>query len=71
MKVWAIGQALAVAEMMKMLADPERGRDGLFPELVLFDCHACHHPMSRRAGRRAVRRPARARDACASTTRTC
>jgi len=28
------------------LADPKRGRDGLFPELALFDCHACHHPMS-------------------------
>ncbi|MBW8367457.1 MAG: hypothetical protein K0M70_06325 [Arenimonas sp.] len=45
-KVWAIGQALAVQEMMDLLADPKRSRDGLFPELVLFDCHACHHPMS-------------------------
>lgn len=45
-KVWAIGQALAVTEMMDILADPKRGRDGIFPELVLFDCHACHHPMS-------------------------
>jgi len=44
-KVWAIGQALVVSEMMDVLADPKRGRDGLFPELVLFDCHACHHPM--------------------------
>lgn len=45
-KVWAIGQALAVSGMMDLLNDPKRGRDGLFPELVLFDCHACHHPMS-------------------------
>ncbi|HVO87768.1 MAG TPA: multiheme c-type cytochrome [Casimicrobiaceae bacterium] len=45
-KVWAIGQALAVKESMSVLADPRRSRDGLFPELVLFDCHACHHPMS-------------------------
>lgn len=45
-KVWAIGQALAVSEMMDLLTDPKRGRDGFFPELVLFDCHACHHPMS-------------------------
>ena len=45
-KTWAIGQALAVSEMMDILADEKRGRDGLFPELVLFDCHACHHPMS-------------------------
>jgi hypothetical protein len=27
-----------------MLQGP-RGRDGLFPELVLFDCHSCHHAM--------------------------
>jgi len=47
-KVWAIGQALIVSEMMDVLVDPKRGRDGLFPELVLFDCHACHHPMSER-----------------------
>jgi hypothetical protein len=45
-KVWAIGQALAVSEMMDILVDPKRGRDGIFPELTLFDCHACHHPMS-------------------------
>jgi hypothetical protein len=47
-QVWAIGQALAVSETMSVLIDPKRGRDGLFPELVLFDCHACHHPMSDR-----------------------
>ena len=45
-KVWAIGQALIVRETMDVLVDPKRGRDGLFPELVLFDCYACHHPMS-------------------------
>jgi Cytochrome c554 and c-prime len=45
-KVWAIGQALAVSATVELLADPKRGHDGLFPELVLFDCHACHHPMS-------------------------
>jgi len=45
-QVWAIGQAMAVSETMAVLADPKRSHDGLFPELVLFDCHACHHPMS-------------------------
>jgi hypothetical protein len=47
-QVWAIGQALAISEVMDVLNDPKRGHDGLFPELVLFDCHACHHPMSDR-----------------------
>ena len=45
-KVWAIGQAVAVATQIDILQDPKRGRDGVFPELTLFDCHACHHPMA-------------------------
>jgi hypothetical protein len=45
-KIWAIGQALASQQLLTTLTDPKRGRDGLFPELVLFDCNACHHPMS-------------------------
>lgn len=45
-RVWAIGQALAASELLDVLLDPRRSRDGLFPELVVFDCHACHHPMS-------------------------
>jgi len=45
-RVWAVGQALAAAELLDVLLDPKRSRDGLFPELVVFDCHACHHPMT-------------------------
>jgi hypothetical protein len=45
-RVWAVGQALAASELLEVLLDPKRSRDGLFPELVIFDCHACHHPMS-------------------------
>jgi len=43
--VWAIGQAIAVRTQMEVLQDAQRGRDGAFPELTLFDCHACHHAM--------------------------
>lgn len=45
-QTWAIGQALAIAATLDGLLDPKRNRDGIFPELVFFDCHACHHPMS-------------------------
>ncbi|WP_373990391.1 multiheme c-type cytochrome [Duganella sp. BuS-21] len=45
-RLWAIGQALASKNQLDALTDPKRGRDGLFPELALFDCHSCHHPMS-------------------------
>ena len=45
-KTWAIGQAVAVEENLNALTDTKRNRQGIFPELVFFDCHACHHPMS-------------------------
>jgi hypothetical protein len=45
LRLWAIGQALAAQQILDVVSDPKR-RDGLFPELVAFDCHACHHPMS-------------------------
>lgn len=44
-KVWAIGQAVLVRETLAALID-ERANSGLWPEFVLFDCHACHHLMS-------------------------
>ena len=47
-RAWAVGQAVAAQEQLKILVDPQRGRDGLFPELVLFDCHSCHHAMADR-----------------------
>ena len=45
-KVWAVGQVVAVESLIDAMVDPERNKDGIFPEFVLFDCHSCHHPMS-------------------------
>ncbi len=45
-QTWAIGQAVAVQMSLEALVDPNRNSQGMFPELVHFDCHACHHPMS-------------------------
>jgi hypothetical protein len=45
-KVWAIGQAVAARHLLDALLDPEMSREGIWPEFVLFDCHACHHKMS-------------------------
>jgi hypothetical protein len=50
-QVWAIGQAIAVRQVVDALLDPKRGRDGIWPELVHFDCHACHHAMSEKRWR--------------------
>ncbi|MSP50904.1 MAG: hypothetical protein EXQ91_00695 [Alphaproteobacteria bacterium] len=45
-QTWAIGQAIQLRGLLEALTSPTRSHDGIFPELVLFDCHACHHPMS-------------------------
>ena len=42
---WGIGQGVAAANLLDTLLDPRHGWDGIFPELVLFDCHACHKRM--------------------------
>ncbi len=42
-KVWAVGQAAALEAVATALTDPRRRGDGLFPELVFFDCASCHH----------------------------
>jgi hypothetical protein len=43
---WAVGQGVAAANLLEVLLDERTGFQGIFPELVLFDCHACHKPMS-------------------------
>jgi hypothetical protein len=43
---WGVGQGVAAANLLELLLHPQHGSDGLFPELVLFDCLACHRPMS-------------------------
>jgi hypothetical protein len=45
-KVWAVGEVIAIDHLLDALTDPKRNQDGIFPELVFYDCHACHHPMS-------------------------
>jgi Cytochrome c554 and c-prime len=42
-QIWAVGQALQLERLMISLADPRHRGDGGFPELVFFDCGACHH----------------------------
>jgi hypothetical protein len=42
-QVWAVGQAMALERLVTELAEPRHQGDGVFPELVFFDCQACHH----------------------------
>lgn len=41
-KMWAIGQAVAVQRATTLFTDPSVGNQGMFPEIYFFDCHSCH-----------------------------
>ena len=45
-KIWAIGQAMALKQQLRLFQNPKLNKDGLFPELVFFDCLACHRTIS-------------------------
>jgi hypothetical protein len=45
-QVWAVGQAANLVKRMDALLDPKHAPKGVQPELVLFDCAACHHPIT-------------------------
>ena len=44
--VWTGGLIRAARENVDLLTGPLAHGNGLFPEIALFDCHSCHHPMS-------------------------
>jgi hypothetical protein len=44
-ELWATGQLESARQCLDLI-ETSLSAGGLFPELALFDCHACHHPMS-------------------------
>lgn len=47
MNLWLTGQLESARRMMALLQTPLFHGQGLFPELALYDCHSCHHPMDK------------------------
>lgn len=45
-KLWAVGQAMALDRSLTLFSDPRRGQEGAFPEFYFFDCHSCHRAIS-------------------------
>jgi len=41
-RLWAVGQAMAVNRALTLFANPSRGTEGAFPEFTFYDCHSCH-----------------------------
>ncbi len=46
LRMWAVGQLSAAQQTLELMQQHLSKKRGMFPELVLFDCHACHHPMT-------------------------
>lgn len=46
-KFWAMGQFVAAENLLSLIADSRRNSQGLMPEFMMFDCHACHAPMKK------------------------
>jgi hypothetical protein len=41
-KLWAVGQAMALERSLTLYGDSRHGQEGAFPEFYFFDCHSCH-----------------------------
>jgi hypothetical protein len=41
-RVWAIGQAMALERSLSLYTNPALGTEGAFPEFYFLDCHSCH-----------------------------
>ena len=45
-EIWVVGQLQAARKTLELIEQHLVTSESIVPELVLFDCHACHHPMS-------------------------
>lgn len=41
-RVWAVGQAMALDRALSLYANAQYGTEGAFPEFYFYDCHSCH-----------------------------
>ncbi len=46
LRLWAVGQAEAVARATNLFARPGTGMRGMFPEFYFYDCHSCHRQIT-------------------------
>lgn len=42
-KSWAVGQAVALRNQLELLSSSRKAQTTLWPDLIHFDCYACHH----------------------------
>ena len=51
-RLWAVGQAEAVARATDLFARPSFGMEGMFPQFYFYDCHSCHRQITDGPARR-------------------
>jgi len=42
-KAWVVGQAVAFRHQVELLSSSRKSQSVLWPDLIHFDCYACHH----------------------------
>lgn len=47
-RIWAVGQAEALHQQLKLLASSRKSQVAMFPDFSFFDCYACHHDVADR-----------------------
>ena len=45
-RAWLVGQAVHARAVLNAIDSPKRSKNGVFPELSLFDCYSCHHSLT-------------------------
>lgn len=50
-RIWAVGQAMAVNRALSLYQMPGLATEGVFPEFYFFDCHSCHRRIHDQAER--------------------
>lgn len=45
-RMWAVGQAMALDRALSLFANNRLAQEGMFPEFYFFDCHTCHRRIS-------------------------
>ncbi|MBK5264057.1 MAG: hypothetical protein JJE34_02305 [Alphaproteobacteria bacterium] len=60
-RMWAVGQSMALQRSLSLYTDHGIGNDGVFPEFYFFDCQSCHRRIydSDKAVRTFVENPGR------------
>lgn len=53
-RMWAVGQAMALERALSLFSNANLAQEGAFPEFYFFDCHTCHRPIADDANFRAT-----------------